>query len=204
MPHEAIVVFTAKPAEQILADGGSGDWRLDAQRARQAEYLVCTQNQHNSDPIDPRVGPPRAPHGAAFLIARISGVAPSHAEPKRWMINIREYTECLLVNIWRKSGQIHLRYPVWYTTLEDLGIDLATLPTFRPLSQPSGTNEFSEAAMPLLIPPRARTPLPGRAPQHDRQHAQARLDAILAQLDRIPDLPVPANPLDWDEHGVPR
>ncbi len=150
MPHAAIVVFTAKPAEQILADGGSGDWRLDPQRARQAEYLVCTQNQHNSDPIDPRVGPPRAPHGAAFLIARISGVAPSPAEPKRWVINIREYTECLLLNIWRKSGQIHLRYPVWYTTLEDLGIDLATLPPFRPLPQPSGTNELSEAAMPLL------------------------------------------------------
>ena len=31
----------------------------------------------------------------------------------------------------------------------------------------------------------------------------ARLDAILAQLDRIPDLPALYDPLQWDEHGLP-
>ncbi|MGA3403139.1 MAG: hypothetical protein ABSC95_28335 [Acetobacteraceae bacterium] len=204
MPHAAIVVFTAKPADQIVADGGSGDWRLDARRARQAEFLVCTQNQHNADPIDSRFGPPRAPHGAAFLIGRMSGVAPSSKDPRRWQIQIQEYTECLLPNLWRKSGQIHLRYPVWYTTLEDLGIDLAALPPFKPVPESPRANELSEAAMPLVIPSRPRTPQPGHAPQRDRQQARARLDALLAQLDRIPDLPEPANPLDWDAHGVPR
>src|ERR1700722_1756045 len=31
-----------------------------------------------------------------------------------------------------------------------------------------------------------------------------RMDAILAQIDRIPDLPEPFDPLDWDEPGLPR
>jgi hypothetical protein len=30
------------------------------------------------------------------------------------------------------------------------------------------------------------------------------MDAILAQIDRIPDLPEPVDPLDWDESGLPR
>jgi len=32
----------------------------------------------------------------------------------------------------------------------------------------------------------------------------ARLRAILAQIDRIPDLPSQVDPFDWDEHGLPR
>jgi antitoxin VapB len=31
-----------------------------------------------------------------------------------------------------------------------------------------------------------------------------RMSAILAQLDRIPDLPGAIEPIDWDEHGLPR
>ncbi len=31
-----------------------------------------------------------------------------------------------------------------------------------------------------------------------------RFDAILGQIDRIPDLPGGAEPLEWDEHGLPR
>src|SRR6266571_2318519 len=29
-------------------------------------------------------------------------------------------------------------------------------------------------------------------------------DAILAQIDQIPDLPTAFDPLEWDEHGLPR
>ena len=29
-------------------------------------------------------------------------------------------------------------------------------------------------------------------------------DAILAQIDQVPDLPNAFDPLDWDEHGLPR
>jgi antitoxin VapB len=31
-----------------------------------------------------------------------------------------------------------------------------------------------------------------------------RFDAILAQIDRIPDAAEPIDPLEWDEHGLPK
>jgi antitoxin VapB len=31
-----------------------------------------------------------------------------------------------------------------------------------------------------------------------------RLEALLAQIDRVPDLPAPISALEWDEHGLPR
>jgi len=186
MPAPVIVVFTARPLDEILHDRRSGDWRLDSGRARRADYLICTQNRHN-----PAMRRPAAPHGAAFLIARIANVMPSRDRPdERWDIMIGEYTipDPPIPDIWGKSG--HLRYPVWYTTLEDLGIDLATLPPLRPIEpHPAG---LAEIQAPLAIPPAATG------------HAVARLDAILAQLDRIPDAPAPFQPLAWDEHGLPR
>ena len=38
----------------------------------------------------------------------------------------------------------------------------------------------------------------------DMDDVRARLDAMLAQLDRIPDLPQGYDPLEWDELGLPR
>jgi antitoxin VapB len=32
----------------------------------------------------------------------------------------------------------------------------------------------------------------------------ARFDALLAQMDQIPELPTAFDPLEWDEHGLPR
>ena len=200
MPRTAVVTFTARPLGQILQDQGSGAWRLDAERARQAEYLVCTQNRHN-----PTFGAPTAPHGAAFLIARISAVVPSEQEPDRWLIKFSEYTvpDHPIPNIWGKSGQ--QRYPVRYTTLEELGIDLETLPPFQappPQDRPSG---LSDSAGALLVPPakagnsQRRHPPP--TPQPD---IAARLDTLLAQFDRIPDRPGAIDMLPWDQHGLPQ
>jgi hypothetical protein len=204
MPHNAVVVFTAKSLEDIIEEGGSGDWRLDPVRARQAEYLICTQNRHNTG-----FGAPTAQHGHAFLIGRIAEIVRSPKRPDRWLVNIREYTACNIPNIWGKNG--HLRYPVWYTTLEDLEIDLGTLPPFEPLPGRSGASGLSEASSARLIPTESwpttsadHARMPGRHARRDDQAARARMDAILAQLDRVPDLPNPFDPLDWDEHGLPR
>ena len=109
-PTPVVVVFTARPIEKILEHGGSGDWRLDPERAKRAVYLVCTHNGRNP------ASRARTPaHGAATLIGRIAGVAPSPEEPSRWLIKISEYIVLTpaIPNIWGKSG--HLRYPVWYT-----------------------------------------------------------------------------------------
>jgi hypothetical protein len=197
MARAAIVVFTARSLNEILRDGGSRDWRLDADRARDCGYLVCTQNRRNTD-----FGAPTAPHGAAFLIGRISGVVRSPDDLARWLIQISEYTECVIPNIWGKSG--HLRYPVWYTTLEDLGIDLTTLPPFTALIPPR-PDGMGELAVAPLIAPTAWTPR-AAAPTTARSDADPwrRLDAILAQLDRVPDLATPTDTLDWDGHGLPR
>jgi hypothetical protein len=183
--HAAVVTFTARPLQWILDDGGSRDWRLDADRARRCEFLVCTQNRHNAD-----FGAPAAPHGSAFLIGRIAAVVRSPERHDRWLIKIREYVECNLPNIWAKSG--HLRYPVWYTTLEDLGIDLQGLGPFQPVPQPDSTRR----AM-LSDAPNVRR-------SAGRQGDWERLDAILDQIDRIHDQPEPFDPLEWDNHGLPR
>jgi antitoxin VapB len=37
-----------------------------------------------------------------------------------------------------------------------------------------------------------------------RSHPSARLAALLAQLDRIPDRADAFDPLQWDEHGLPK
>ena len=220
MPHAALVTFTGRPLGRILHDGGSRDWRLDADRARRCEFLICTQNRHNPEFTDDEFGPPAAPHGHAFLIGRIADVVPSAEVPDRWLIKFSEYIVQDIPNIWGKSG--HLRYPVWYTTLEALGIDLAALPPFQPWTPPGDTYHLAEAMGAFVAPPRNRPPphqgtpragvqtppvaVHSRVASADTANADAweRLDAILAQLDRVPDLPAPVNPLDWDEHGVPR
>jgi hypothetical protein len=208
MPQTAIVTFTARPIDEILEHGGSRDWRLDAARARYFDYLVCTQNRHNPD-----FRTPTAPHRAAFLIGRIAGVIPSPERHDRWLIKIGEYIECNIPNIWGKSG--HLRYPVWYTTLEELGIDLSKLAPFRPVIPPTGYKAVREMpAAPIIAPAKLAQTDPCQVePQQDRpgdpssaggRHPWKRLDAILRQIDRLPDLAAPFDPPDWDEHGLPR
>jgi hypothetical protein len=186
MPRTALVVFTARPLDWIVSEHGSGNWRLDPARARNCEFLVCTQNCHNTS-----FGAPAAEHRAGFLIGHISSVDPAD-EPDRWVVRIRDYVAINIPNIWAKSG--HLRYPVRYTTLDDLGISLGALPPFVPLTR--GVGGFSEA--PIIAPPRWTQSVSGDP------DAWRRLDAILAQLDRIPDVPNPIDPLDWDEHGLAR
>jgi antitoxin VapB len=195
------VVFTGRPLQEILDPdvGGSGDWRLDIPRAQAAEFLVCTRNRHSPD-----FAPTPEAHHAAFLIGRKQDIVPSPTRGDRWLIRISDYIECLIPNIWGKSGQLHLRYPVWYTTLEDLGIDLAALPPFRPIPRLRHGSELAEAAGFMLRPTPPGMPLPGRPHPIRGRDAEARFDAILAQLDRIPDLPAAADPLEWDEHGLPR
>jgi hypothetical protein len=50
MRRTALMTFTATPLEWILGDVGSRDWRLNAERARQCEYLACMQDRHNTKP----------------------------------------------------------------------------------------------------------------------------------------------------------
>jgi hypothetical protein len=144
MSNKAIVVFTAKSIEWLLLkEGGSSSWALDRNNARQRKFLVCTRNAH-ADWTEG--GETDEPHGSAFLVGRISDVVPSPEYKGRWLI---KFSECALIvpplqGVWKGW-----RNPVHYTTLEELGIDPATL-HFEPIPQtvksqhPSGNKAISK------------------------------------------------------------
>jgi hypothetical protein len=127
--HSAIVVFTGRSFNQIVQEGGSQSWKLDPNRARRCEFLVCTQNRYAEEWADPE-----ASHGAAFMVARISGIELSKEATKtpRYIIRVSEVARFDRRNVWDGS-----RNPVRYTTLEQLGIDLDSL-TFEQVHGPAG------------------------------------------------------------------
>jgi hypothetical protein len=126
MKKPAVVTFTARGPERLIREQGSQSWRLNPERVRESEYLVCTQNRTQGD-----WGGASEEHGEAFLIGRISGVVTSDDSPKRWRICISDYGRIKIKDAWKGW-----RYPVRYTTLEDLGIDLDSV-EFHPLPSAS-------------------------------------------------------------------
>ena len=80
------------------------------------------QNRHNG-----AWGCADQPHGTAFLVGRIADVVRSPENDSRWLIRIDAYARIALPEAWRGW-----RNPVRYTTLEELGVDPATL-AFQPL-----------------------------------------------------------------------
>jgi len=116
MPDECIVVFTCEGPSRILQQGGSRAWVLGkaADHARRCNYLICTQNQ------DPKLSDLGAsePHGAVFLVGKISGVIPDSIQGDRWQICISEYALHTVMDVWQGHQN-----PVWYPTLEEIGID---------------------------------------------------------------------------------
>jgi hypothetical protein len=128
MSHSAIVVFTARSPQRIVREGGSSSWVLNAGRAENCDFLVCTQNQRNS------WGDATQEHGSAFLIGRISGLEPMPEEngQMRWLIAISEYAFIDIANVWQGW-----RNPVRYATLEDLGIDPQEI-DFQPMPPRTG------------------------------------------------------------------
>lgn len=124
---DTIVVFTAKSVERLLAEGGTSSWSLDRNNARQKEFAVCTRNTHAGFTQGDGFPEGHEPHGSAFLVGRISDVVPSPDYEGRWLIRFSEYARINLPNVWKGW-----RNPVRYTSLEELGINPATL-HFEPM-----------------------------------------------------------------------
>ncbi|GAA0510168.1 hypothetical protein GCM10009414_19900 [Tatumella terrea] len=122
MKDSAIVVFTARGKDCLIADGGSGSWVLNEKRASACKYLVCVQNRGPADYHNDDWGNVSAPHKNAFFVGKISDVvlAPDWdgERPKRWLIRVDEYAEIAYENMWDGA-----RNPVAYTSLKGLGID---------------------------------------------------------------------------------
>jgi hypothetical protein len=136
--QNAIVVFTARSADRIIRDGGSQAWILNPVNARQCRWLVCTQNRHNQDF---EFSGADEPHGAAFLIGKISSIvrAPDASAGDRWMIAISEFARVSIPGVWD-----HGRNPVRYTSLEQLGINLNEI-AFEPM--PPVAEPHTQAAL---------------------------------------------------------
>ncbi|WP_127075993.1 hypothetical protein [Rhodomicrobium lacus] len=127
---DAVVVFTARSPDRIINEGGSQAWVLNPARAKLARWLVCTQNRHNpnyefSDATEP--------HGAAFLVGRISGVrrSPEEGSEDRWIIEIGEFALVSVPDVWK-----HWRNPVRYMSIKELSIDVKSL-SFEPMPKVS-------------------------------------------------------------------
>jgi hypothetical protein len=131
--EDVIVVFTARSPERIVREGGSQAWVLNAARAKQCSWLVCTQNRHNPNH---EFSDATEPHGTAFLIGKVSGIRKStedkHIGKERWMIGISAFARVNIPDAWD-----HGRNPVRYTSLAQLKIDPAQL-EFQPLPQEPG------------------------------------------------------------------
>jgi hypothetical protein len=127
MPTPAVVVFTARTVDQILAEGGTSAWRLDPDHARTRAFCVCTRN---SFARWSKAGHAEA-HRAAFLVGKISDVVPALNRDGRYLIEFSEYAEINVPDVWAKGD----RNPVKYETLEELGIDPAKL-TWKLMPKP--------------------------------------------------------------------
>ncbi len=110
---KVILTFTCNSVDAVMSKGGDGDWHLDPNRARNCQYLVCCSS----------VG---ARRGYVFLIGKINGIEFSKLDEKgqkRYVIQISEWAEFELPNkLWPGYQN-----PVYYTTLDNLNIDISTL-----------------------------------------------------------------------------
>lgn len=134
-----LAVFTVDGSDTILNAGYSQSWRLSTQNAAKVDYLVCVQNREEG------WGNPRAAHGTAFLVGKISGIAPSKDEGRK-LIKISEYALVDVPDAWDGN-----RNPIAYMSLEDFKIDvnqLKFLPVQAPQDKAAGG---SDGVVPLTI-----------------------------------------------------
>lgn len=137
--EDTIVVFTARSPDRIIREGGSQAWVLNPVRARQAKWLVCTQNRHHPDH---EFSDATEPHGTAFLVGKISGIVPSLETPDRWLIEISEFARINMPSIW------HGRNPVRYTHLQEVVFADINGLKFAPMPQRDAAKPVEQRAEP--------------------------------------------------------
>jgi hypothetical protein len=104
-----IIVFTSEKMETIMANGGTGNWKVDPKKVRRFyKYVVCTRNKYHTNKFSGHQD-----HGEAFIIGKIKDVVPpkfdDHRTNPRWFIEFSEVALISYDKIW--SGQ---RNPVQY------------------------------------------------------------------------------------------
>jgi KaiC/GvpD/RAD55 family RecA-like ATPase len=119
MSDDCIAVFTCEGPSRIIRQRGSRAWKLGKDRARKCNYLICIQHREKKHSDCSEAS---EPHGAVFLVGKISDVIPDLEESDRWLICISEYALHTVMNAW--PGH---RNPVWYPPLEEIGFDPGAL-----------------------------------------------------------------------------
>jgi hypothetical protein len=120
---DAVVVFTAKDISRTIEQGGSGNWKLNADRVKKCDYVLLTANSHHRASLHPK-----DKHGHAFLVGRISGLTHEayddlgKKEDDRWIIQFSEYAEIDIPGAW--GGY---QNPVKYVNLTEFDIDIERL-----------------------------------------------------------------------------
>ncbi len=146
-PENAVVVFTARSPNRIIREGGSQAWVLNAARAKQCTYLICTQNRNHPDH---EFSDATEAHGSAFMIGKISAMRKpdEDRDQDRYMIAISEYARIDIPGAWK-----HWRNPVRYMSLDELGVDLGGV-TFQPMPSseqpPPASANYAEMPTSLL------------------------------------------------------
>lgn len=146
MPDKTIVVFTYRPAQNILLDGGSQAWALKAANARRCTYIVCARNRYfeNAGPEIQALAQEK--HGSAFLVGKVSIVEPSPERPDRSIVRFDEYA--ILDSqpvVWPGA-----RNPVWYVAdIRELGIDPSTL-TWKSMPEEPPPNDDNTTSDPYF------------------------------------------------------
>jgi hypothetical protein len=120
---DTVVVFTAKNINRTIEQGGSGNWKLNADRAKKCDYVLLTANSHHRASLHSK-----DKHGHAFMVGRVSGLTPEayddlgNKEDNRWIIQFSEYAEIDIPDAW--GGY---QNPVKYVDLSDFDIDIEHL-----------------------------------------------------------------------------
>jgi len=135
---EVLVVFTWRPTELIVEQGGSQAWTLNPASARKCRYIVCTRNRHHPKALSD------FEHGAGFLVGKISAIelcdAEKNTDSPRYLVRISEYA--LIepkLNLW--PGH---RMPFWYVeSLATINIDEVELKWIAMPSQATDGKDIS-------------------------------------------------------------
>ncbi|WP_344798327.1 hypothetical protein [Litoribacillus peritrichatus] len=106
MNDNVVMVFTSKPLETMINEGGSGYWSANKKRLEKCSYVIATKSntlrEHFPSNTDIK-------QGAAFLVGKISNIAGSPTG-SRLVIQFSEYAEINIPDAWTGN-----RNPVAYT-----------------------------------------------------------------------------------------
>lgn len=108
---EAVIIFTSKPLETMISEGGAGYWSANKKRLEKCSFLIATKSdtlrQHFPSDIN-------IEQGSAFIVGKISNIATS-PDGKRYVIQFSQYAEINIPNVWTGN-----RNPVAYIDIETL------------------------------------------------------------------------------------